>query len=188
MIGAKSALLAKNVFVIWFLWIGPFAFAAALIGLFIDGAGGAAVAGISFGIIGAIVGQKYLINKKPTWRELRDLKVAERKRILDEESGVTAQKSMKRLAEKRICRIEGGVHFKNFGKTWSILVKDGNDGILCNLANNKGSKTIEKLKQKTNGDQADYVRLIGYLCAPGDVFENVKNDTNNYVIEGCEII
>lgn len=188
MIGAKSKLEGENAASLYFLWVSGFAMLAAIPMMYIAGAGGSAIAGIIFAIIGLQIGKKYFINKTPTWSELRDAKQKEKKRILDEESGVTAKKSLERLEKKRICRIEGSLDSKMFDDTWWLWVRDGNKVITCALANNKDSKLIEKLKQKTDDSQADHVNLIGYLCAPREVFENIKNDSDDYSIVGCELI
>lgn len=188
MYGAKTALIVKNSPTLWFLWIGPFACIAATIGLYINGAGGAIIAGIAFGILGLMIGRGYIINRASTWNELIDIKKNEKKRILDNESGETRNKSLERLAEKRICRVEGSIHSKSFSETWNLVVKDGDKGVLCQFADNKDSKTIEKFKQKTDGHQPDYVKLMGYLVAPGEKYEGIENDTANYVLVGCQIV
>ncbi len=188
MIGAKSKLEGENAASLYFIWMSGFAMLAAIPMMYIAGAMGSAIAGIISALIGLQIGKKYFISKTPTWRELRDAKQKEKKRILDNESGTTAKKSLQRLEKMRICRIEGSIDSKMFDDTWWIWVRDGDQVITCALANNKDSKLIEKLKQKTDDGQADHVKLIGYLCAPHEFFENIKNDSGDYSIVGCELI
>lgn len=161
---------------------------AAIPMLYIAGAAGSAIAGIAFAVLGLQIGKSYFVNKTPTWSELRDAKQKEKKRILDNESGTTAKKSLERLGKMRICRIEGSIDSKMFDDTWWIWVRDGDRVITCALANNKDSKVIEKLKQKTDDSQADHVKLLGYLCDPHEVFENINNNSGEYSIVGCELI
>jgi len=79
MIGAKSKLEGENAASLCFLWVSGFAMLAAIPMMYIAGAGGSAIAGIIFAIIGLQIGKKYFINKTPTWSELRDAKQKEKK-------------------------------------------------------------------------------------------------------------
>jgi len=189
MIGAKSKLEGENAASLCFLWVSGFAMLAAIPMMYIAGAGGSAIAGIIFAIIGLQIGKKYFINKTPTWSELRDAKQKEKKRILDEESGRTAEKSLERLDKKsQFAKLKALILSKILTGTWMLCIQHGDDLINCQLSDNKDSKKIEKIKEATNPSQAETIKLLGFLCAPGETYENIKNTTDIYLMVGCDVI